>query len=54
MAEEFVDNNTLADGTITTDVDSKYKDLLMSELFELKNLWFLFSKKINSMLSILP
>lgn len=38
------------DGVIT----SKYKDLLMSELFELKNLWFMYNKKINSMLSILP
>ncbi len=26
----------------------------MSELFELKNLWFVFNKKINSVLAILP
>lgn len=26
----------------------------MSELFELKNLWFVYNKKINSVLSILP
>lgn len=38
----------------STEIDPKYKDLLMSELFELKNLWFMFQKKINSMLTILP
>ena len=37
-----------------TEIDPKYKDLLMSELFELKNLWFVFTKKMNSMLTILP
>lgn len=36
------------------EIDPKFKDLLMSELFELKNLWFIFNKKINSLLSILP
>ena len=30
------------------------KDLLASELFELKNLWFTYNKKINSLLMILP
>jgi hypothetical protein len=55
MAEEYSDEITLHNGSNTTsEIDSKYKDLLMSELFELKNLWFNFSKKINSMLSILP
>ncbi len=34
--------------------DDKMKDLLMSELFELKNLWFQYNKKINSVLSLLP
>lgn len=34
--------------------DEKHKDLLMSEIFELKNLWFVYNKKINSVLSILP
>jgi hypothetical protein len=34
--------------------DQKYKDLLMSEIFELKNTWFLYNKKINSVLVILP
>lgn len=30
------------------------KDLLASELFELKNLWFVYNKKINGLLMILP
>ena len=30
------------------------KDLLASELFELKNLWFTYNKKINQLLMILP
>ena len=34
--------------------DQKYKDLLMSEIFELKNTWFMYNKKINSVLVILP
>jgi len=37
-----------------SEIDPKYKDLLMSELYELKNIWFMFNKKINSMLVILP
>ena len=42
-------------GKVTPGVaDEKFKDLLMSELFELKNLWFVYNKKINSVLSILP
>jgi flagellar motor switch protein FliG len=32
----------------------KVKDLLNSELFELKNIWFMYNKKINSVLAILP
>lgn len=32
----------------------KQRDLLSAELFELKNLWFVYNKKINSVLSILP
>ena len=35
-------------------VDLNQKDLLASELFELKNLWFLYNKKINQLLMILP
>jgi hypothetical protein len=35
-------------------IESKFKDLLMSELFELKNMWYLYNKKINSLLVILP
>lgn len=53
VAEEFADE--LAQySTNKKDIDSKFKDLLMSELFELKNLWFMYNKKINSLLVILP
>lgn len=38
----------------TTELDPKYKDLLLSDIFELKNIWFVFNKKINSLLAILP
>ena len=34
--------------------DHRFKDLLQSEVFELKNTWFLYNKKINSVLVILP
>jgi len=34
--------------------DQRYRDLLMSEVFELKNTWFMYNKKINSVLVILP
>ena len=34
--------------------DHRYRDLLQSEVFELKNTWFLYNKKINSVLVILP
>lgn len=33
---------------------SRYKDLLMSELYELKNMWFMYNKKINNLLVVLP
>lgn len=35
-------------------VELNQKDLLASELFELKNLWFVYNKKINQLLMILP
>ena len=35
-------------------VELNQKDLLASELFELKNLWFMYNKKINQLLMILP
>jgi hypothetical protein len=38
----------------TSELDPKYKDLLMSEIYELKNIWFMFNKKINSLLVVLP
>lgn len=34
--------------------NTKVQDLLQSEVFELKNIWFLYNKKINSVLVILP
>jgi ATP-dependent Lon protease len=51
MAEDFDDTGSV--GFKPMD-DDKTKDLLMSELFELKNLWFVFNKKMNSILTILP
>lgn len=39
-------------GEMSTEI--KQKDLLSSELFELKNLWFVYNKKINQLLMILP
>jgi ATP-dependent Lon protease len=51
MAEDFDDSGSA--GFMPTDAE-KTKDLLMSELFELKNLWFVFNKKMNSILTILP
>jgi len=38
----------------TSQVNLNQKDLLSSELFELKNLWFTYNKKINQLLMILP
>ena len=35
-------------------IRDSFKDLLQSEVFELKNTWFLYNKKINSVLVILP
>ena len=49
-AEEYSDETMMPNNV----VEPKYKDLLMSELFELKNLWFFYNKKINSLLTILP
>lgn len=53
MAEEYSDELTQYENT-STELEPKFKDLLMSELFELKNLWFMYNKKINSLLVILP
>lgn len=38
----------------SSDFKLHQKDLLSSELFELKNLWFQYNKKINQLLMILP
>lgn len=53
IAEDYQDS-LIAAPTKNNDIDPKYKDLLMSELYELKNIWFMFNKKINSMLVVLP
>lgn len=52
QAEEYED--TIIGEKIANKMDDKQRDLLMSELFELKNLWFVYNKKINSVLAILP
>lgn len=57
LAEDFEDTVTTGgplDKSQDLNAEDKTKDLLMSELFELKNLWFVFNKKMNSVLSILP
>jgi hypothetical protein len=53
VAEDYEDN-LIVQMSANQEMDGKYKDLLMSELYELKNIWFMFNKKINSMLVILP
>jgi len=40
--------------TSASGIELNPKDLLASELFELKNLWFIYNKKINQLLMILP
>lgn len=57
VAEEFEDAIPLPFSNAKNndkELDPRYKDLLMSELYELKNMWYLYSKKINSLLVILP
>lgn len=54
QAEEYEDMmSTVTNGKEPISQD-KVKDLLTSELYELKNIWFVYNKKINSVLSILP
>jgi hypothetical protein len=53
MAEEYEDT-LIGEKIVKGKSDDKHRDLLMSELFELKNLWFVYNKKINSVLAILP
>jgi hypothetical protein len=54
LAEDFEDTMTAGGPLSNANSEDKTKDLLMSELFELKNLWFVFNKKMNSVLTILP
>ena len=55
---EGVEDVTLNEAFGTEDnksgLELNQKDLLASELFELKNLWFTYNKKINQLLMILP
>lgn len=54
QAEEYEDlKPTVGKGKDGISQD-KLKDLLNSELYELKNIWFTYNKKINSVLAILP
>lgn len=54
MAVPFEDEDSLPILQDPDENDQRYKDLLMSEIFELKNTWFMYNKKINSVLVILP
>lgn len=54
IAEDYEDTMGPQPMKKEKEIDPKFKDLLMSELYELKNIWFMFNKKINSMLVILP
>ena len=55
LAEDYEDGKMgNAEGKNPEIEGEKYRDLVMSEVFELKNLWFVYNKKINSILSILP
>lgn len=51
-ASNFCEAETFEDVPVSSNTHTK--DLYASELFELKNLWFTFNKKINSILAILP
>jgi hypothetical protein len=53
LAEEYPDE-VMAGMELDGQIDGKFKDLLMSELFELKNMWYMYNKKVNSLLVILP
>ena len=55
MVQEFADLSlTDTFGKSKEGADLNPKDLLASEMFELKNLWFVYNKKINQILMILP
>ena len=55
QAVPYLDTSlTEAFNTGGSGVELNSKDLLASELFELKNLWFIYNKKINQLLMILP
>jgi len=54
-AQEFTDftfEHTFGKSREGADINPE--DLLAAELYEMKNLWFVYNKKINSLLHILP
>ncbi len=52
--EDVTLNEAFDTGDNKSGMELNQKDLLASELFELKNLWFTYNKKINQLLMILP
>lgn len=54
QAVPYTDEDSIAMLQDPKEDDQRYKDLLISEVFELKNTWFLYNKKINTVLGILP
>jgi hypothetical protein len=59
MAQEFTDHSlektfNSIEGKEQQGVSLQAKDLLQSDLYELKNLWVTYNKKINGLLMVLP
>lgn len=52
--EDVTLDEAFGTGKNKSGLELNQKDLLASELFELKNLWFTYNKKINQLLMILP
>jgi len=52
--EDVTLNEAFDTGDNKSGMELNQKDLLASELFELKNLWLTYNKKINQLLMILP
>ena len=52
--EDVTLDEAFGTGNNKSGLELNQKDLLASELFELKNLWFTYNKKINQLLMILP
>ena len=54
MAVPYTDEDSIPLLRDSEESDQRHRDLLTSEVFELKNTWFMYNKKINSVLVILP